>query len=71
MDYITCDGDVLDQLCYRFYGKTAGVTEQVIMLNPAVSEYLDKMPEGITIHFPSLTLVEGINNEKSPVRLWD
>lgn len=31
--YITKDGDMLDAICWRHYGRTRGVVEQVLEAN--------------------------------------
>jgi len=36
--YITKDGDVLDQICQNYYGKTSKIVEQVIEVNPHIVE---------------------------------
>lgn len=37
MKVIALQGDTLDQLCHRHYGKTKGVTEEVLTANPGLS----------------------------------
>lgn len=32
--------DTVDALCWRHYGRTQGVTEQVLKANPGLAEYL-------------------------------
>ena len=31
--------DTVDALCWRHYGRTQGVTEQVLQANPGLAEY--------------------------------
>lgn len=37
MKVTALQGDTLDQLCHRYYGKTKGVTEEVLTANPGLS----------------------------------
>jgi phage tail protein X len=32
--YVTRDGDVIDQVCWRYYGRTRGTVEKVLKANP-------------------------------------
>ncbi|EJK20359.1 phage Tail Protein X [Klebsiella pneumoniae subsp. pneumoniae KPNIH19] len=32
-------GDTVDALCWRHYGRTQGVTEQVLQANPGLAEH--------------------------------
>lgn len=53
-NYLTIDGDVLDKICWLFYGKREKVTEAVIAANPIVLEYGTVMPAGIILVLPPL-----------------
>jgi phage tail protein X len=68
---MTVDGDMIDMICYRFYGrKQSGAVEAVLDANyPArLSEQPAILPRGITIVLPDLPTTLS----KTPlVKLWD
>lgn len=66
--YTTVDGDVLDKICQQFYGKTAGITEQVLQCNPHLADQGAVYPAGIAIKLP---IVNDSVVEKQTVQLWD
>lgn len=41
--------DTVDALCWRHYGRTQGVTEQVLKANPGLAEYGPFLPHGLQI----------------------
>lgn len=62
-------GETLDALCWRILGRTAGVTEQALALNPGVAAGGPLLPEGQAINLPE-------DNQTAPerretVKLWD
>ena len=64
--YTTKDGDVLDQICQNYYGKTSKIVEQVIEANPHIVE-LDAIFEvGIKITLPDIIQ----EKESETVKLW-
>lgn len=60
-------GETLDQLCYRTIGRTAGVTEQVLQLNPGLADLGPILPQGTAVKLPE-TIVE--NRKIDTVQLW-
>ncbi|HEE4224561.1 TPA: tail protein X [Klebsiella quasipneumoniae subsp. similipneumoniae] len=60
-------GDTLDALCARYYGRTEGVVETVLQANPGLSEQGVILPHGTVIDLPEV--------ETSPtaetLNLWD
>ena len=60
-------GDTLDALCARYYGRTEGVVETVLQANPGLSELGVILPHGTPIDLPDV--------ETSPtaetLNLWD
>ena len=40
--------DTVDALCWRHYGRTQGVTEQVLKANPGLAEYGPFLPVSYT-----------------------
>ena len=61
-------GDTLDALCQRHLGKTAGVTEAALELNPGLSALGAILPMGTTVELPDQTTASTTNNL---VQLWD
>lgn len=60
-------GDTLDALCARYYGRTEGVFEAVLVANPGLAELGAVLPHGASIELPQV--------QSSPVtetiNLWD
>ncbi len=60
-------GDTLDLALHRHYGYTAGITEQVLQLNPALAEQSPLLPIGTLI-----TLPDAPTKAEAPlIQLWD
>lgn len=45
-------GETLDALLYRVYGRTAGITEQVLQLNPHLADQGPVLKEGTAVVLP-------------------
>ncbi|HEM8757177.1 TPA: tail protein X [Enterobacter hormaechei] len=48
-------GDTLDAICVRYYGRTEGVVETVLEANPGVSELGVILPHGTVIELPEVS----------------
>lgn len=48
----TRQGDTADALCYRVFGRTAGITEQVLELNPGLAGLGPVLPQGTAVVLP-------------------
>lgn len=60
-------GDTLDLALHRHYGYTAGITEQVLQLNPALAEQSPLLLIGTLI-----TLPDAPTKAEAPlIQLWD
>ncbi|WP_339023387.1 tail protein X [Aeromonas salmonicida] len=46
-------GDTLDLILFRHYGYTAGITEQVLNLNPGLATLGPIIPTGTLINMPA------------------
>ncbi|OCJ24576.1 tail protein X [Serratia sp. 14-2641] len=46
MEVIALQGDTLDALCHRHYGRTEGVVEAVLLVNPGLAEVGVILPHG-------------------------
>lgn len=60
-------GDTIDMICFRYYGKTAGVTEQVIEANPKLIDIGPILPNGTEVYLPEQTATA----ERTMISLWD
>ncbi|MCI0508602.1 phage tail protein X [Chromohalobacter marismortui] len=61
-------GDTLDAICYRTYGRTAGVTERVLKANPGLAERGPVLPHGTPVTLPEIIQ----QPSRAPtVQLWD
>lgn len=65
--YITRQFDMLDDICWRFYGRTQQTVEAVMIANPNLADLLPILPEGLTISLPDLPQPETTET----LRLWD
>ncbi|MDR3106440.1 MAG: tail protein X [Yokenella regensburgei] len=67
MKVYALQGDTLDALCARYYGRTEGVVETVLQANFGLSELDVVLPHGTAIDLPDV--------QSSPVaatlNLWD
>lgn len=67
MQIRSIQGDTVDRICQRVYGRTAGVTEQVLITNPGLADLGSVLPMGTLI-----TLPEQAPQAESPMlQLWD
>lgn len=48
-------GETLDQLCHRVLGRTAGVTEQALTLNPGLADLGPVLPHGTLVRLPEVS----------------
>lgn len=61
-------GDTVDAICWRHYGRTAGVVEQVLDANPGLADLGPVIPHGTLIALPDVA----VQAEQRPmVNLWD
>jgi phage tail protein X len=64
--YVTKDGDVLDAICWKYYGSTTGVVEKVLEANRHLAELGEIFSAGVKIVLPDLAQEE----ETESVKLW-
>lgn len=55
MKVYAMQGDTLDALCARYYGRTEGVVETVLQANPGLSELGVILPHGTAIDLPDVS----------------
>lgn len=60
-------GDTVDDICYRHYGRTLQVTESVLAANPGLADAGAVLPHGWPVDLPELP--ESSTGET--VNLWD
>jgi phage tail protein X len=60
--------DTVDALCWRHYGRTAGVTEAVLEANPGLADHGPILPQGIVVNLPAAQLAAP---QRQMVNLWD
>ncbi|ELV2841913.1 tail protein X [Enterobacter cloacae] len=67
MKIYAMQGDTLDAICARYYGRTAGVVEPVLKANPRLAEYGVVLPHGTAVDMPEVDSAP----RKESVNLWD
>ena len=68
MQVRSIQGDTVDRICQRIYGKTAGVTEQVLAANPGLADLGAILPRGTLVTLPEqVTAAEAT----TMLQLWD
>ncbi|KAA5938654.1 phage tail protein [Pantoea sp. Bo_2] len=67
MNVIAQQGDTVDLICWRAYGKCAGVTGQVYEANPGLCELGPLLPAGTAVYLPEIRK----SNTRETVQLWD
>lgn len=67
MRYRTKDGDMVDAICQRHYGRTAGAVESVLEANPGLADLGPVLDAGVVLVLPELPEPE----PDEGVSLWD
>ncbi|MGP5647499.1 tail protein X [Psychrobacter celer] len=62
----TMQGDTVDLICLRYFGFTGGVTEQVMSLNPQLTNHYLVLPALINIALPDAPK----RQQKEIIQLW-
>lgn len=60
--------DTVDALCWRHYGRTAGVTEAVLDANPGLADHGPTLPQGLAVAMPEAQVAAP---QRQMVNLWD
>lgn len=60
-------GETVDLICWRHYGRTAGVTEAVLEANPGIAAYVPFLPMGLMITLPEVAAQQ----QSALIQLWD
>jgi phage tail protein X len=61
-------GDTIDLICWRYYGRTAGVTETVLEHNPALAEQGPILTLGTEVVLPDIPTQQ---QTTKTINLWD
>jgi phage tail protein X len=67
MNVIAQQGDTLDALCFRHYGRTGGIVEAVLEANPGLAELGALLPHGTAVSLPDVDTAPVTET----VNLWD
>lgn len=67
MKYRTKDGDMLDRICWEYYGQQAGAVEAVLEANPGLGDKGPVFIAGLEITLPDLAPAAN----ETTIRLWD
>lgn len=68
LDYVTREGEMLDELAWRHYGFTEGAVEAIFEANPRLSAWGPLLPGGVRIILPDL---DAPRTTPPKLRLWD
>ena len=68
MRVIALQGDTVDAICHRHLGRTAGVVEAVLELNPGLAALGAVLPMGTTVELPDEAPAATTDDI---VQLWD
>ncbi|CNE48253.1 MULTISPECIES: tail protein X [Yersinia] len=59
--------DTLDAMCWRYYGRTEGVTEKVLAANPGLADIGPVLPHGFPVEMPEVRAA----TTTQTLQLWD
>jgi phage tail protein X len=58
MIVIAQQGDTVDLLCWRHYGRSDGTVEAVLEANGGLADYGVVLPHGLSVYLPDLAEVD-------------
>lgn len=64
----TQQNDTVDALCWRHYGRTAGVVEAVLDANPGLADRGAVLQAGVLVNLPE---IQTYAPERQMVNLWE
>lgn len=67
MQVISRQGDSIDSICWRHYGRTQGMVEQVLLANQDLSYLEPILPIGTLIELPEAVP----QPQQQMIQLWD
>ncbi|HDL7089141.1 TPA: tail protein X [Yersinia enterocolitica] len=59
--------DTVDAMCWRYYGRTEGVTEKVLAANPGLADIGPVLPHGYPAEMPEVSAAVTTQT----LQLWD
>jgi phage tail protein X len=65
--YVTRQFDMVDDICWRFYGRTQQTVEAVLQINPGLADIAPILPAGLELLLPDLPAPESTET----LRIWD
>lgn len=64
--YSSKDGETLDYIVWRHYGKTDGILEQVLTQNRHLASFGPILPAGVKITLPDIIQ----DTKKQKIKMW-
>lgn len=61
--------ETIDEICWRVFGRTGAVTEQVLALNPGIAALGPALPAGTVVLLPDRVAAKPAVRET--IQLWD
>lgn len=61
-------GDTVDALCWRHHGRTQGLVEAALLLNPGLADHGHVLPVGLEVVLPDL---QTSKPKIKLINLWD
>lgn len=52
--YITKQFDMVDEICWRYYGRTQQTVEAVLIANPGLADMAPILPPNVAIFLPDI-----------------
>jgi phage tail protein X len=52
--YTSTDGQMIDEIVYKYYGNLNGTLEAVLLANPELSKETIPLPAGVKIYLPEV-----------------
>jgi phage tail protein X len=52
--YLSKEGDVVDAVAFKHYGRSWGTTEAVLRVNPGLAAFGVRLPAGLRIELPAV-----------------
>jgi len=68
MEVIAKQNDTLDLICWRVFGKTNGIVEEAIKINPHITKTGSILPIGTAITLPNQVVS---TEQVKMINLWD
>lgn len=65
----TVQGDTVDLICWKHYGQSSGMVEQVLNANPHLAGLDPILPIGTEIDLPEIS--NNQQDSKATIQLWD